>query len=240
MQWAPTVCGRPCPSGPPSFARRSRSDPCRDRCLRSRFRCARNDGCVSSSTIIDPSERSPDASAEGWGGAPVSTEGIGVCHPVRRAHDLLGHFYLGRGRHCEERGDGTIHGPAQACARNDRWLGDGVGPRSNISEQSHVIASYPPALGRPRLLNLLSFHVCALLHDPIYREKYALNLKREFPRVPYYPDFWRWAEWGKANGAAYWLRDRRALAAQTLGREDQNSARRPRAAILRADKDNES
>jgi predicted helicase len=35
------------------------------------------------------------------------------------------------------------------------------------------------------------------LHDPFYREKYALNLKREFPRIPFYADFWRWAEWGE-------------------------------------------
>lgn len=43
------------------------------------------------------------------------------------------------------------------------------------------------------------FHyVYAVLHDPIYRETYALNLKREFPRIPFYPDFARWAAWGKA------------------------------------------
>lgn len=36
----------------------------------------------------------------------------------------------------------------------------------------------------------------AVLHDPVYREKYALNLKREFPRIPFYPDFARWVEWG--------------------------------------------
>ena len=42
------------------------------------------------------------------------------------------------------------------------------------------------------------FHyVYAVLHDPLYREKYALNLKREFPRIPFYPDFWRWAAWGE-------------------------------------------
>ena len=34
----------------------------------------------------------------------------------------------------------------------------------------------------------------AVLHDPVYREKYALNLKREFPRIPFYADF--------ANGRA--------------------------------------
>lgn len=46
------------------------------------------------------------------------------------------------------------------------------------------------------------FHyVYAVLHDSVYREKYALNLKQEFPRIPLYgttpPDFWRWASWGE-------------------------------------------
>jgi predicted helicase len=42
------------------------------------------------------------------------------------------------------------------------------------------------------------FHYCyAVLHDPLYREKYAQNLKREFPRIPFYADFWRWADWGE-------------------------------------------
>jgi predicted helicase len=37
-----------------------------------------------------------------------------------------------------------------------------------------------------------------VLHDPVYRETYALNLKREFPRIPFYPDFAQWAAWGEA------------------------------------------
>jgi predicted helicase len=41
------------------------------------------------------------------------------------------------------------------------------------------------------------YYVYALLHDPKYREKYALNLKRQFPHLPFYRDFWRWADWGK-------------------------------------------
>lgn len=36
-----------------------------------------------------------------------------------------------------------------------------------------------------------------VLHDPLYREKYALNLKREFPRIPFYEGFAQWAAWGK-------------------------------------------
>ena len=41
-------------------------------------------------------------------------------------------------------------------------------------------------------------YVYAVLHDPVYRETYAQNLKREFPRIPFYPGFRRWAAWGKA------------------------------------------
>jgi predicted helicase len=42
------------------------------------------------------------------------------------------------------------------------------------------------------------FHyVYAVLHNPAYRKKYEINLKREFPRIPLYKDFWQWAKWGK-------------------------------------------
>jgi len=41
------------------------------------------------------------------------------------------------------------------------------------------------------------YYVYGVLYDPIYREKYALNLRREFPRIPLYADFWRWAHWGE-------------------------------------------
>lgn len=37
----------------------------------------------------------------------------------------------------------------------------------------------------------------AALHHPAYRRKYELNLKREFPRLPFYADFRQWAAWGK-------------------------------------------
>ncbi len=42
------------------------------------------------------------------------------------------------------------------------------------------------------------FHyVYAVLHYPEYRQKYAQNLKRDFPRIPFYDDFWQWSNWGK-------------------------------------------
>jgi len=40
-------------------------------------------------------------------------------------------------------------------------------------------------------------YVYGVLHDPVYREKYSLNLKREFPRIPFYAEFKRWRDWGQ-------------------------------------------
>jgi len=41
------------------------------------------------------------------------------------------------------------------------------------------------------------FHyVYAVLHNPAYHAKYALDLKRDYPRVPLYKDFRKWAAWG--------------------------------------------
>jgi len=42
------------------------------------------------------------------------------------------------------------------------------------------------------------YYTYAVLHNPAYREKYELNLKRDFPRLPFYEDFRKWAAWGKA------------------------------------------
>ena len=37
----------------------------------------------------------------------------------------------------------------------------------------------------------------AVLHDPAYRHEYAVDLRREFPRMPLHPDFHHWAEMGQ-------------------------------------------
>ncbi|MBW1615781.1 MAG: N-6 DNA methylase [Deltaproteobacteria bacterium] len=43
------------------------------------------------------------------------------------------------------------------------------------------------------------FHyIYAVLHNPAYIKKYKLNLKREFPRIPFYNNFKKWVGWGKA------------------------------------------
>jgi predicted helicase len=41
------------------------------------------------------------------------------------------------------------------------------------------------------------YYTYAVLHNPAYRTKYELNLKREFPRLPFYENFKQWKEWGK-------------------------------------------
>jgi predicted helicase len=53
--------------------------------------------------------------------------------------------------------------------------------------------------GKKAITKEAIFHyVYAVLHNPAYRKKYELNLKREFPRIPFYEDFKQWAAWGKA------------------------------------------
>lgn len=41
------------------------------------------------------------------------------------------------------------------------------------------------------------YYTYGVLHNPAYRKKYELNLKREFPRLPYYENFKKWKAWGK-------------------------------------------
>jgi len=41
------------------------------------------------------------------------------------------------------------------------------------------------------------YYVYAVLHHPAYRKKYELNLKREFPRIPFYDNFPQWCKWGE-------------------------------------------
>jgi predicted helicase len=50
---------------------------------------------------------------------------------------------------------------------------------------------------RPITREAIFHYVYGVLHDPVYREKYTQNLKREFPRIPFYKDFWKWVDWGK-------------------------------------------
>ncbi len=95
--------------------------------------------------------------------------------------------------------------------------------------------------GKRELTKDAIFHyVYGVLHDPLYREKYAQNLKRDFPRLPFYPDFWRWADWGERLMALHigyetvepWPLERRDIP-DTKARAAGVSPR----VILRADRD---
>jgi predicted helicase len=62
------------------------------------------------------------------------------------------------------------------------------------------LTHYETALNKrqPKIIKeAIFYYVYGVLHDLLYREKYAINLKREFPRIPFYADFWRWADWGE-------------------------------------------
>ncbi|MEY4767813.1 MAG: hypothetical protein RL637_452, partial [Pseudomonadota bacterium] len=86
------------------------------------------------------------------------------------------------------------------------------------------------------LTKLDIFHyVYAVLHNPIYREKYELNLKREFPRIPFYADFFQWANWGKQLMDLHLNYE--TIEKYPLKRIDLESAKIPKAK-LKADKEN--
>ena len=59
-------------------------------------------------------------------------------------------------------------------------------------------AETPGRAPLPQINKIDIFHyIYAVLHHPAYRQTYELNLKREFPRIPFYADFWQWAAWGR-------------------------------------------
>jgi len=60
-----------------------------------------------------------------------------------------------------------------------------------------ALTQFRKQYGKSVTKDAIFHYVYAVLHDPVYRETYALNLRREFPRVPLHPDFARWAAWGE-------------------------------------------
>ena len=64
-------------------------------------------------------------------------------------------------------------------------------------ERAEPAADDGKAPGKAITKNDIFHYVYGVLHDPVYREKYSQNLKREFPRIPFYPDFRQWAAWGE-------------------------------------------
>ncbi len=72
---------------------------------------------------------------------------------------------------------------------------DGTNRRENITDWA--LEQFRSHYNDPAITKWNIFHyVYAILHHPIYRERYAANLKRELPRIPFAPDFRGFAEAG--------------------------------------------
>jgi predicted helicase len=85
-----------------------------------------------------------------------------------------------------------------------RWIYQGQERVDNITDWAlkQFKARYADEVGKGKGARKITkqgiFHYCyAVLHDPLYRSKYEHHLKREFPRIPFYAEFWKWAVWGE-------------------------------------------
>lgn len=93
---------------------------------------------------------------------------------------------------------GTVCVPLQRLG-SDGTLADNITDWALKQFAAHYANATGKGKGARKITKEAIFHYCyAVLHDPVYRTKYAQNLKREFPRIPFYADFWRWAAWGEA------------------------------------------
>ena len=73
-----------------------------------------------------------------------------------------------------------------------------TGEGADATPSSSRPPSRDPASSSAITKDAIFAYCYAVLHDPVYRETYALNLKREFPRIPFYPGFAQWVAWGEA------------------------------------------
>lgn len=79
---------------------------------------------------------------------------------------------------------------------------DGANRRENITDWA--LRRFSEHYKDSKITKRDIFHyVYAVLHHPVYREKYAANLKRELPRVPLAPDFWASADAGERLAALH-------------------------------------
>ncbi len=73
---------------------------------------------------------------------------------------------------------------------------DGANRRENITDWA--LAEFRTHYGDKKITKWDIFHATyAVLHHPEYRTRYAANLKRELPRIPFPPDFHAFAAAGK-------------------------------------------
>jgi predicted helicase len=80
-------------------------------------------------------------------------------------------------------GDPQQSFPFYVFDREEEWK-----RRENISDWA--LEQFQTQYGERSITKWQIFHyVYAMLHHPVYRERYAANLKRDLPHIPYAPDF---------------------------------------------------
>jgi predicted helicase len=96
----------------------------------------------------------------------------------------------------------VMYGPDIQCLPNGQFLPlyvyneDGTNRKDNITDWG--LEQFQSHYKEASITKLDIFHyVYGILHDPAYRTKYAANLKRELPRIPFAEDFKKVAETGK-------------------------------------------
>ena len=98
------------------------------------------------------------------------------------------------------RGMADVHvvgaGAASQCFPFYVYDEDGSNRRENITDWA--LKQFQDHYADAKIDKWSIFHyVYGVLHHPGYREKFADNLKRELPRIPFAPDFWAFAGAGK-------------------------------------------
>jgi predicted helicase len=84
--------------------------------------------------------------------------------------------------------------PAQ-CFSFYTYAADGTNRRENITDWA--LEQFRTQYNDNRISKWDLFHyVYAILQHPLYRERYAANLRRELPRIPFVPAFWEFVEAG--------------------------------------------
>ena len=84
---------------------------------------------------------------------------------------------------------GSACAPLNTFDENDNKIG-------NITD--YVLNKFTRQFGKNGVSKeSIFYYIYAVLHNPAYRIKYEVNLKREFPRIPFYSDFNAWSNWGK-------------------------------------------
>ena len=73
---------------------------------------------------------------------------------------------------------------------------DGTNRRENITDWA--LAQFQEHYEDNEITKWDIFHYTyALLHHPVYRERYQVNLKRDLPHIPFAPKFWEFVEAGR-------------------------------------------